>query len=143
MQRFSVPVAAAAGSGIMRWVRRAAGRLGRRSEWEALSGEDRRQLSADIGISDTELNAVVRDGSNSRELMALLARPALRRLTYPLDVLRDMQRVCSFCPHHRRCRAWQTNAGFAARWPAFCQNAHTFASLRRPAGTGQSGGSVS
>src|SRR3546814_6971495 len=70
----------------MRWVRQAARRLSRQSEWSTLSGEDRRQLSADIGVSDAELNAVVRDGSNSRELMSLLARPALRHLPHSLGV---------------------------------------------------------
>lgn len=133
MQRLPVQEATGVGSGIMRWVRQAARHLGRQSEWNALSGEDRRQLSADIGVSGAELNAVVRDGSDSRELMSLLTRPALHSVPHSLDVLRDMQRVCSFCPHHRRCRTWQAKAGFAARWPAFCPNASTFAGLRRSA----------
>ena len=143
MQRLPIPEAAAAGSGILRWVRQAVGRLGRQSEWNALSDDDRRQLSGDLGVSDAELNAVVRNGSNSRELMSLLDRLALRTLPHSLDVLRDMQRVCSFCPHHRRCRAWQAKAGFAARWPAFCPNAHTFSGLRRSTQSGQACGSVS
>jgi hypothetical protein len=113
------------------WFRRLTERLARRVEWETLSPDDRRQLSADTGLSEAEMNLAVRTGNGSGELMALLARPALRQAAYPLDVLRDMQRVCTFCPHHRQCRDWQAKAGPVARWPAFCPNAFTFASLPR------------
>ncbi|HLT79094.1 MAG TPA: DUF6455 family protein [Ferrovibrio sp.] len=130
------PLSAGAGrvlSGTARWLRAAAARLDRQLEWDGLSDEDRRQVSADVGISDAEMTAAMRTGNDSEELLALLSRPALRHTSYPLEVLRDMQRVCTFCPHHRRCREWQAKAASLARWPAFCPNAYTFASLRRSA----------
>lgn len=122
-------------SGGVRQLRKVAGRLGGAAEWNALDAEQRRQLASDIGTTSADLDWAVRSGEDGIELNTLLARPALRHLRYSLDVLRDMQRVCTFCPRHKRCRSWQANAGPVVRWPAFCPNGHTFASLQRSEGS--------
>ncbi len=122
-------------AGCVLRLRKAGQRLGAATEWSALPAEERRQLAADIGANCAELELAVHRGKGSHELNTLLARPALRGFQYSVDVLRDMQRVCTFCPHHRKCRAWQANAGPVVRWPAFCPNGHTFASLQRSAGS--------
>lgn len=123
-----------------RWFRRAAEQLARRSEWDSLSADDRRQLSADTGLTEAEMSLAIHTGEDSRELDSLLSRPPLRHSSYSLEVLRDMQRVCTFCPSHRRCRAWQASAGPVARWPAFCPNASTLASLPRATASGSIAG---
>lgn len=141
---FPVPEAAKkAAMHLTRWFQHETGRHRRCFEWFSLSKDSRRQLAADMHMSGAEVDAMVGEGHDSRELMRLLTRPSLRRLPYGLDVLRDMQRVCSFCPNHRRCQSWQEDASFAARWPAFCPNAYTFASLRRAAGARRSAGKLS
>jgi hypothetical protein len=117
----------------MRWIRRAAKAATRRAEWDGLSPEVRRQVCADFSLSEADMTLAARAGGSGRELATLLTRPTLRHLSCSADVLRDMQRVCTFCPEHKRCRAWQANAGAAAKWPAFCPNAYTFASLQRAA----------
>ena len=117
----------------MRWLRRAAKAATRSAEWDSLSPDTRRQVCADFNLSETDMALAARTGGGSRELATLLSRPALRHLSCPTDVLRDLQRVCTFCPERKRCRAWQASAGAAAKWPAFCSNAYTFASLQRSA----------
>lgn len=117
-------------SGGMRQLRKAGNRLHGTAEWNALDIEQRRQLASDIGATSADLDLAVRSGEDSLELNALLARPALRHLRCSVDVLRDMQRVCGFCPYHKRCRSWLADASAAAKWPTFCPNGYTFASLQ-------------
>lgn len=132
MQRHSLPDRLrASGRACAQWFRAIIKGHAQRSEWAALPAGDRLLLAADIGISQAEVDSAVHSSSGSRELVSLLGRPAFRRTRCSLGVLRDMQRVCGSCTSHDRCRSWQASACSIARWPAFCPNGYTLASLRR------------
>ena len=102
-------------------------------EYEAEFGE-LEPIARDLNVTPTDLKRLVRQGSQSaNELPYMLTalgvdEAALRRAEPAL--LRDMERVCSFCTHKRQCHQ-ELAAGTAAKnYVEYCENADTIDMMR-------------
>jgi hypothetical protein len=104
---------------------------GRLTELDDLQQGDLTRIAADIGVSPAELRSLAATGAGSADLLP-------RRLaSLGLDddeiadatpgLLRDMERVCSFCGSKRRCA--QDLDLIGPPWPAYCPNAGTLHEL--------------
>jgi hypothetical protein len=102
-------------------------------EYAAGFGELER-VARDLNVTPADLERLVRQGSKSADelpymLTALdIDETALWRAEPAL--LRDMERVCSFCTHKRRCHQ-ELAAGTASKnYVEYCENADTIDTLR-------------
>ncbi|HEY8333917.1 MAG TPA: hypothetical protein VIQ05_09045 [Tardiphaga sp.] len=98
------------------------------------SGEFAR-IAHELGVSPDNLDAFVRQGPHAAdELPQLLKalgidRDAVAR-SQPL-VLRDMERVCSLCPHKRQCDHDLAAGSSARHYEEYCCNAQTIDGLAK------------
>lgn len=100
------------------------------AELYSLGTVEKRRLAQDLGIPAPDLEVLAGRDSHSADLL-------LRRLaTLNLDpakvdraVMRDMQRCCSICGSHALCEHELEHKPRAARWPDYCPNEPTIASL--------------
>src|SRR4051794_34101947 len=79
-----------------------------RREFRECSAEDVRQVACDLGMTASDLEALVRAGPDAanefdRLLRALGFAPDALAKAYP-TVVRDMQRTCVSCTDKERCR---------------------------------------
>jgi hypothetical protein len=104
---------------------------GRLTELDDLQEGDLTRIAADIGVSPAELRSLAATGTDSADLLP-------RRLaSLGLDdeeiagatpgLVRDMERVCSFCGSKRRCAHDLDLVG--PPLPAYCPNAGTLREL--------------
>jgi len=102
-------------------------------EYEAEFGELKR-VARDLNVTTADLEGLVRQGSQSaNELACMLTaldidETALRRVEPAL--LRDMERVCSFCTHKRQCHEELATGTAASNYVEYCENAETIDSVR-------------
>jgi transcriptional regulator with XRE-family HTH domain len=92
------------------------------------------RVARELNVTPADLERLVRQGSKGAnelphtltalgidETALLRAEPAL---------LRDMERVCSFCTHKRRCREELAAGTAATNYVEYCENADTIDTLR-------------
>jgi hypothetical protein len=97
-------------------------------------GEDEvERMAKDIGMSASELRTLANRGPDSADL--LLSRMAALDLdrnevsqTEP-RTFQDLQRVCTMCNHHRRCRGDLARDADDPAWQDYCPNASTLMAL--------------
>ena len=91
-------------------------------------------IASELRMSSADLEALVRRGSHAADelpkmLKALgIDQEALAR-TEPL-VLRDMERVCSFCARKRQCHQELAAGTAATNYVEYCENSDTIDMLR-------------
>ena len=102
-------------------------------EFAADPGELER-VARELNVTPVDLERLVRHGSHDANelpytLTALgIDEAALRRAEPAL--LRDMQRVCSFCAHKRQCHQELAAGTAATNYVEYCENADTIDMLR-------------
>ena len=102
-------------------------------EYSADPGELER-VARELNVTPADLQMLVRQGSQganelSYTLTALgIDETALFRAEPAL--LRDMERVCSFCTHKRRCREELAAGTAATNYVEYCENSDTIDILR-------------
>jgi transcriptional regulator with XRE-family HTH domain len=102
-------------------------------EYEAEFGELER-VARDLNVTPADLERLVRQGSQSESDLAYMIKAlgideaALRRAESTL--LRDMERVCSFCAHKRQCHRELATGTAATNYVEYCENADAIDTLR-------------
>jgi uncharacterized protein YjiS (DUF1127 family) len=102
-------------------------------EYEAAFGELER-VARDLNVTTADLERLVRQSSQSDNELAYtltaldIDEAALRRAEPAL--LRDMERVCSFCTHKRQCHQELAAGTAATNYVEYCENADTIDTLR-------------
>jgi len=91
------------------------------------------RMAKDVGVSPAELRGLANLGANSADL--LLHRMAALDLdreevsmTAPMT-FQEMQRVCSFCQHHRHCARDLARQAADPAWREYCPNVATLLAL--------------
>jgi hypothetical protein len=103
------------------------------TEYAADPGELER-VARELNVTPVDLKMLVRRGSKStNELPYMLTalgndQTALSRAEPAL--LRDMERVCSFCAHKRQCREELAGGTAATNYVEYCENSDTIDILR-------------
>lgn len=106
----------------------------RRDSFADLDPDLRRQLSADLAISEHDLEEIMSKGHGQTDLMPAMVRqlglsPIAIKREEP-GVYRDLQRVCSYCTDAGRCRNDLTANRGATYYREYCLNAGTLDSLK-------------
>ena len=102
-------------------------------EYTADPGELER-VARELNVTPVDLEMLVRQGSQgANELPEMLKaldidEAALWRAQPAL--LRDMERVCSFCTHKRQCHQELAGGTAATNYVEYCENAYTIDMLR-------------
>src|SRR6516165_7066090 len=111
------------------WTRRASARF----ELKCCGEEEVERMAKDVGLSASELRSVAKLGPASADL--LLRRMAALDLdrkevsrTEP-RTFQDLQRVCSMCRSHRRCKRDLAHDAADPAWQDYCPNAATLMAL--------------
>ena len=92
------------------------------------------RVASDLNVTSADLEMLVRQGSQAANelpytLTALgIDETALQRAQPAL--LRDMERVCSFCTHKRRCHQELAAGTAATNYVEYCENADAIDTLR-------------
>ena len=118
---------------VSRWWRQWARRGSARFELKCCGEEEVERMAKDIGLSSSELRRLASLGPDSADL--LLRRMAALDLdrnevsrTEP-RTFQDLQRVCTMCNHHRRCRGDLARDADDPAWHDYCPNASTLRAL--------------
>lgn len=105
-----------------------------RGELAALAPEDNRRILADCGLSPADMRHLTGGHLHAAGLLdRMLAATGLDRgrlLAREPETLRDLQRVCTFCPAWRHCRRCLDDGSAARSYDSFCPNAPTLKALR-------------
>jgi hypothetical protein len=103
-------------------------------EWTGYDPVELDRIARDIGMTPANLDMLVRQGPHSADEFQKMLRAlgideeAIWRAEPAL--LRDMERVCSFCEHKGQCRH-ELEAGTApANYEEYCANADSIGVLR-------------
>jgi hypothetical protein len=111
------------------WTRRRASAL----ELKCCGEDEVERLAKDVGLSASELRRLANLGPDSADL--LLRRMAALDLdrnevsrTEP-RTFQDLQRVCTMCNSHRRCRRDLARDSADPAWQDYCPNATTLMAL--------------
>lgn len=91
-------------------------------------------VARELNMTPADLDRLVRQGSQSADelrytLTALDIDEAALRRVEP-TILRDMERICSFCAHKRQCRQEVAAGTAAANYAEYCENSDTIDMLR-------------
>ena len=101
------------------------------TEFAADPGELER-VARELNVTPADLEMLVRQGSQgANELsytLTAIDETALWRAEPAL--LRDMERVCSFCTHKRRCHQELAAGTAATNYVEYCNNSETIDALR-------------
>jgi hypothetical protein len=103
------------------------------SELLSRGEEEVERIAKDTGVSVSEFRKLAGLGPNAPDLLerrmtALDLDPTEVSATAP-QTFRDMQRVCSFCEHHRRCLRDLARDHAVPAWKDYCPNALTLMAL--------------
>jgi hypothetical protein len=90
-------------------------------------------IARDNGISASDFRALVSLDPNASDLlerrMALLDLDPVEVSEIAPQTFRDLQRVCSFCQSHRRCRRDLGHNPAKPEWKNYCPNVETLMAL--------------
>jgi hypothetical protein len=91
-------------------------------------------IARDLNVTPGDLERLVRHGSqNANELPYMLTALDIDEAALSLAepaLLRDMERVCSFCTHKRRCHQELATGTAATNYVEYCDNADTIDMVR-------------
>lgn len=94
-------------------------------------GDDIRRIAADSGVSVADLRRLVPLGPQAAALLPhMMEALNLDPAATPLEVLRDLQRVCSFCKNKAECTCELARGSADTTYVDFCPNAETLRSLQ-------------
>jgi hypothetical protein len=94
-------------------------------------GDDIRRIAADSGLSVDDLHRLVPHGPQAAALLPYMMEALnLDPAATPLEVLRDLQRVCSFCRNKAECTCELARGSADTTYVDFCPNADTLRSLQ-------------
>jgi hypothetical protein len=108
--------------------------LNEMKEFAAADPGELERVARELNVTPADLERLVRQGSQGANelpytLTALgIDETALWRAEPAL--LRDMERVCSFCTHKRRCHEELAAGTAATNYVEYCENADTIDTLR-------------
>jgi hypothetical protein len=95
-------------------------------------GDDIRRIAADAGVDTDDLRRLISRGESAAALLPnLMEALDLDPAAVPIDVLRDLQRVCSFCKTKSECTCELARGSAAVTYPDFCPNAQTLSALKQ------------
>jgi hypothetical protein len=95
-------------------------------------GADIRRLAADAGLSVADLRRMVALGPQAAALLPYMMEALnLDPAATPPEVLRDLQRVCSFCRNKAECTCELARGTADTTYADFCPNADTLRALQR------------
>ncbi len=99
--------------------------------------QEMRQMARDVGLSTDELTRLAAKGPNSAALLserltALHLQPDAIATNAPA-LMQDMQRLCSLCSEHGRCRRDLKRDPNDPVWKSYCPNEPTLDALQRQA----------
>ena len=118
---------------LSEWIRRQR----ERAELEGLPRDALDHIARDIGVGTSDLEQLVERGHDPHQLPGMLKALGLDEAAVARAepaMLRDMQRLCSFCEATGVCRE-SLDAGIAATsYRDFCINAPTLDALREAKG---------
>jgi hypothetical protein len=118
---------------IRRWL----SSLKQREELNNLEPAELSRIAGDAGVSVGELKALQGTGTDSADLLPrrldLVGIDRAQLAHNEPAVLRDLERVCSFCGDKAICRHDIDREQAGDGWESYCPNAATLRSLRRPA----------
>jgi hypothetical protein len=103
-------------------------------EFAAADPGELERVARELNVTPADLERLVRQGSQGANelpytLTALgIDETALWRAEPAL--LRDMERICSFCTHKRRCHEELAAGTAATNYVEYCENADTIDTLR-------------
>jgi hypothetical protein len=100
----------------------------------ACGAAEHARIAHDLGVSDDTLDDLVRRGPHAADelpkmMKALGLDPAAVARAQPL-IMRDLERVCSQCPHKRVCKDDLAHGTAAQEYEVYCGNAETLDALR-------------
>lgn len=105
-------------------------RLMRANELRALGDSETERMAHDVGLSRPDFMLVAAKDDDSADLMKRrLADNGIDVRSIAPVVLRDMQRCCSQCVSKPRCAHELEDRPSSARWPDYCPNEQTIATL--------------
>ncbi len=105
-------------------------RQARRAEFAALGSGEADRIAHDVGLSGTDLMALIEHDEDSADLMEKrLAESGIDIKSIDPLTLRDMQRCCSQCDSKAICEHELVDKPKAAAWPSYCPNQQTMAAL--------------
>jgi len=94
-------------------------------------GADVRRLAADAGLSVEDLRRMVALGPEAAALLPKMMQALdLDPAAAPPEVLRDLQRVCSFCRNKAECTCELARGIAGTTYVDFCPNADTLRALQ-------------
>jgi hypothetical protein len=94
-------------------------------------GEDIRRIAADSGVAVDDLRRLVPLGPRAAGLLPhMMEALNLDPAAVPLDVLRDLQRVCSLCRTKAECTCELARGTADTTYVDFCPNADTLRALQ-------------
>lgn len=124
---------------IVHWFRDWSNRSARFSELESCGKEEAARIAQDVGVSLSELCTLASKSPNAADLLYLrmealhIDKDEIARSEPGL--LRDLQRLCTTCGHHKRCARDLAEGATNSAWRAYCPNAWTLHRLfRKPMG---------
>ena len=94
-------------------------------------GVDARRIAADSGLGVADLRRLVPLGPQATALLPhMMEALNLDPAATPLELLRDLQRVCSFCKNKAECTCELARGSADTTYVDFCPNADTLRSLQ-------------
>jgi len=94
-------------------------------------GDDIRRIAADAGVTTADLRQLVPLGPRAAALLpSMMEALNLDPAAIPLEVLRDLQRVCSLCKNKTECACELARGSADTTYPDYCPNAQTLRALQ-------------
>ena len=123
----SYPLAEAAFKAIADWVTSYRNAIGFKNEFGMCGPDEVMRMAKDIGVTPSQLQELVRQGSDSanllkRMLVALHVDPKIIADMDPL-VMREMQWLCITCNNKKRCEHELAKGTATEHFHEFCPNA--------------------
>ena len=94
-------------------------------------GDDIRRIAADAGLTEVDLRRLIPLGPQAAVLLPhMMEALNLDPEAAPLEVLRDLQRVCSLCKNKAECTCELARGSADTNYVDFCPNADTLRALQ-------------
>jgi hypothetical protein len=118
---------------LVRWWRDWNGRHRTMVALDCYGPAEEARIAGDLGVSATEFRALAAKWPGSSDLlskrMQQINLDATGIARVEPDVIRDLQRVCSFCASRGKCRHDLADDSGSAAWRDYCPNVPTFDAL--------------
>jgi hypothetical protein len=94
-------------------------------------GDELRRIAADAGLDEADLRRLIALGPHSVALLPRMMEALnLDSAATPIEVLRDLQRVCAYCTNKAECTGELVRGSADTTYMDFCPNAATLRSLQ-------------